>query len=184
MRNLPILLLVTVLAGPVAAQSVHAKGSFAASPVGRGDNLGVGLYLGQPSGITVNYWISPELAVSGIIGSWLHPATGGVLGARLLYDVRDLAGDVQTLEVSLYFGVGAGVGWLEEDGWHEHSDPWPHRHSHPYREPLVYLQPAVGGQLLFRKIPVEIFLELSPALMLTPGPDLEAAGGLGGRFYF
>lgn len=184
MRNLSVLLLLLTLAGPAFAESASGKGTPAASPVGRGSSLGVGLYLGQPSGITVSYWISPSLAASGIIGSWLHPAAGGVLGARLLYHVRDLASSVQPLEVNVYFGGGAGAGWLEQERWHEHTDPWPHRHIHPYRELLVYLQPAVGGQLVFRTVPVEIFLELSPALMLTPGPDLEAAGGLGARYYF
>jgi hypothetical protein len=172
------------LAGSALLQPASAKGSSGPSPVGRGKDFGLGIYLGQPSGLAVSYWLSPAVAVSGIVGGWLHPATGGVLSARLFYSVRDLTKGVEPFEVNLYFGGGVGVGWLQRDRWHDHSDPWPHRHTHPYQEPLVFLQPAVGGQLLLRKVPIEIFVELSPALLLTPGPQMEAAGGLGGRYHF
>lgn len=160
--------------------------SYAASPVGGSKLIGAGLYLGQPAGVTAKYWISPDLAISAVVGGWLAPDQGGVLSATVQYHVRDLIPGVKPLEIGLYFGGGAGSGWLSLRDNHAHQDPWPHRHTHRVRMFLLFIQPVVGGNIMFRNIPIEVFMEWAPAFQFTPTPTGQnwPVGGFGGRYYF
>jgi hypothetical protein len=153
--------------------------------IGLERTLGVGIYLGEPSGVSVKYWLSPELALHGVLGAWLHPHDGAVLAADLLYHVRDLAPNVQAIELGLYLGAGFGAGFWSAEQYHRHDDPWPHWHQHEIAQALVYLRPIVGGGIWFRSVPLELNLELAPSLRLMPdGAGLEWGGGLAVRYVF
>ena len=100
----------------------NAGPSYAASPIGGSNIIGVGLYLGQPAGFTIKYWITPDLAIGGVVGGWLHPAQGGALTANVLYHVRDLAPGVKPFEFGLYFGGGANAYSLRAWAGHFRDD--------------------------------------------------------------
>ncbi|MEE8409906.1 MAG: hypothetical protein V3T05_09890 [Myxococcota bacterium] len=171
---------------PTSSAISNAGPSYAASPIGGANIIGVGLYLGRPAGITVKYWLGPDLAINGVVGSWLSPDQGGALAATVQYHVRDLLPGAKPLEIGVYFGGGAGVGWLSKRDHHFHDAPWPHWHTHPVNTLLLFIQPVVGANVMFRTIPIEVFLEMAPSFRLTPEtiPQVWAVGGFGGRYYF
>ncbi len=156
-----------------------------AEEVGRGADLGLGASLGQPSGVTFGTFLSPELAVHGLVGGWLHPHQGLVLGVDLVYHVRDLVPSVKPIELGAFFGGGVGAGGWTSEQYHRHDEPWPHWHTHAITEALLYLRPIVGGALWFRTLPLEVQLEIAPSLRLLPGSaGFEWGGGVAVRYYF
>jgi hypothetical protein len=134
----------------------------AASPVRaqKAGNFGVGVALGNPTGVTGKYWVdgaraldfglgySTDLAFYGdyLWHSWtvLPQPSQGKLGGYL-----GVGGQVRALD-STEFGIRAVAGasyWLPED-------------------------------------PVEFFSELAPVFRLTPGNSVGLDAALGVRYYF
>jgi len=42
----------------------------------------------------------------------------------------------------------------------------------------------LGLAYMFRKVPLDLFLELSPSLIIFPGTAFDAGAGLGIRYWF
>ena len=169
---------------PVDTASAVAPGALA-SGIGASRTFGLGLYLGQPVGITAKYFAAPNFGVAFLVGSWLARSRGLVGEVDALYHVRDLIPKSQAVELGLYFGAGGGLGyWTRRLYYHEHTKPWPHWHQHDVNQLLVYLKPTLGGALMLRKAPIEIFAEIAPTYRLTPDADVDFGGALGGRYYF
>ncbi len=173
----------------------------AIGPSAQGRNFGIGLVLGDPTGLTAKYWTSSTTALDFAIGwsgywnryGYYDPACsdGRYYDShrdycnRYAYDYRDRY----------------GYGW---DIFHFHADYLFHNFDlirATERFPLYYgpglainyydyhfLQVGVRGDFgiawMPRRAPMDLFLELAPTLNLFPGPDLDVNAGLGARFYF
>ena len=125
---------------------------------------GLGIVLGQPSGITVKWRMDKVQAVDAC-AAWSFDANGGSihLHADYLWHFYDVF-SVPEGKLPLYAGVGAI--------FNASSSP-----SLGGRVPL-------GMAYEFEKIPLEIFLEVAPVLTLIPGTGFNGNGGLGARYYF
>jgi hypothetical protein len=180
---------VLAAAAPAVAQepAVVAAGSGGlGSGIGSERTFGVGLYLGEPVAVSAKWWMSPEIALTFLAGGWVHPYRGTIGGVDFTYHLRDLLPKVQPLELGVYFGAGVGAGaWLDDsNSLHTHDGPWPHSHRHDLWEPLLYVRPVIGGAIWFRGAPLELSVDIAPAILFLPEIDFEIGGGMSARYYF
>jgi hypothetical protein len=133
--------------------------------------FGLGLILGEPTGISAKYWIDSERrtaidaglawSLSGNNNLHLH---GDYLfhNYRLLHDAMQ----IKKGKLPVYFGVG-GRAELREN-----------------RDDKVGIRVPFGAAYLVDGAPLEIFAELVPVVDLAPDTDMDLEGGIGIRFYF
>ncbi len=151
------------------------------SPAGR--VLGVGLQLGVPTGITVKYMFAPNMGVVaglGVGAGWYFgPALS--LHADFIFHPHVLL-RAPYLTVSWYVGGGAWIGVADNNA----------RPMVYFLEYVRYFGPrfwlaargALGINIALNDLPIELYVEGNPALVVFPGLSfgLGFSGGL--RFYF
>jgi hypothetical protein len=124
--------------------------------------FGLGIIIGEPTGVSLKTWVSQKHAVdAGIAWSltndWFH------IHADYLIHHFELI-DVSQGELPFYFGFGAklGIG---------------NKFSLGARVP-------VGLAYLFEDAPLDVFVELVPALQLINQIQFQMNGGIGIRYWF
>ncbi len=125
--------------------------------------FGIGFIVGDPTGISLKYWLDPKHAIAGGL-AW---ALGGYLymhGDFLIHN-KNLLRDLNIREGSfvLHYGVGAKV-----------------ELSH---SAVVGIRIPLGVNFIFKRIPFDIFFEIAPVVNLIPATTLDINGGIGFRFY-
>jgi hypothetical protein len=126
----------------------------------------LGLYLGEPTGLSAKYWINRQNAIEGI-AAWAFSKGFLVVSADYLLNFPDVV-KIEGETFPLYVGAGAimrvdmGAGGGISVG---------------ARFP-------VGALYVFRGVPLEISLELVPGLYLFPDTQFLAMGGIGIRYCF
>ncbi len=128
-----------------------------------GGPFGLGLIIGQPTGVTGAYQLSDRTAIDAAIGfGWVRD--------RDFYVHVEFDYFLPTLikggsaELSAYLGIGAFF--------------------FNHQEPGFGARAPFGLSLDFTAVPLQIFLEASLLLAFTPGTDLDVRGALGFRYYF
>jgi len=146
MKKLTVFMVVALVlsAGPV---SVKAEG------------MGLGIILGEPTGLSGKMWTGGNTAVDGA-AAWSFGDNGALhLHADYLFHKNDL------LEfASLYYGLGARVKLTDDV--------------------QVGIRIPFGLVHNLESAPIDIFLEIVPGLNLIPETNFGINGGLGARFYF
>jgi hypothetical protein len=130
----------------------------------RTGQLGLGLILGAPTGISAKYWLDNTHAVDAALG-----LGGPSIHADYLWHRWDGVPqpEPQSGRLAIYWGLGARV---------EDEDK---------KKDIELAIRAVGGITYdFSRYPADLFLEVVPALVLSPDSDLEVDVGLGVRYYF
>jgi hypothetical protein len=159
---------------------------FASAPcLGQGPQgrpFGLGLTLGDPTGITGKYWISRVHTFDVAIGWGFYPFEGVALYGDYLYNIVDLIpGGERGFNLPLYLGVGGKIG-----AWHHHYYDSYHDHYRDEYGPGLGIRIPFGITMVFSRAPFDIFLELAPSIeFISPDPfwfDLDFA--VGGRYYF
>lgn len=160
MKRILILAFAALLILPGAAQAAHASHG----------NVGIGLQLGEPTGITGKFWLGGNNAVDVTIG-WNIISDRFTVQAGYLWHFPL---DVTTGSLAAYVGVGGLFGGGN------------YRPNHPNYpdEAYVLLAGRVPLGLEYIYNPVSFYAELDPLLELLPGPGLGIGGGIGFRFYF
>ena len=183
-RSLVILVLIPVLGLIPALVSSHAQASERGSPAATSSgasrshgSFGLGLVLGEPSGLSAKYW-------SGSSTAW---------DAGLAYSFNDylliwadhlwhfsgaltkLSSDFDT--ITPYVGVGPEV-FISSLGTRKRGG------VHDGRSAGLAARVPLGLEWTPRKVPIGVFLELVPGLDLIPALDAFFEGGIGARFYF
>ena len=137
------------------------------------DQLGLGLILGEPTGLSVKYWLDEEHAVDGAIGWSFWDEDGFQVHADYLWHFFEL---VQPEGVSgkmpVYFGVGGRLKFQEDNGRHDDDD-----HT------VLGVRAPAGISYLFPGKPFEVFAEVAPILDLTPDVELNFSLAVGMHFY-
>lgn len=125
--------------------------------------FGLGIILGEPTGISGKYWLSTNSAIDGAAawnfgsGGYLH------LHADYLLHNYDLI-KVKEGRLPLYYGIGGRIGFGDKT--------------------VLGLRGVVGLAYQFSGAPVDAFLEIAPLMDLVPGTSFHVQGGIGARFYF
>jgi len=130
-----------------------------------GGNFGIGVILGEPTGITPKVWVSNSTAfAAGVAWSF---SGNNTMHMHLDYQLHNFQViQVEQGSMSLYYGLGGRMLFREN------------------RDDKVGLRLPLGINYLFSGAPVEAFLEVAPVLDLAPSTDFSANGGIGIRYYF
>jgi hypothetical protein len=148
------------------ATTLVAASLLADPPVARaeGGPLGVGLIVGDPTGLSVEYKLGRNTAIDGAVGLDELDHDSIYLHAEFLFILPDLlrGGPVA---LAPYLGVGAFVVDLKDDLGLGARAPF-------------------GLSLDFRRAPVQIFLELAAFVLLVPDTHSDIGVALGFRYYF
>ena len=125
--------------------------------------FGVGVMLGEPTGVSLKYQLNERNAVDGGIGwsftgdnnvhihsdyLWHHPT--------ILHDVSD--------QLTLYYGVGARAKFGGDT--------------------RIGVRGPVGVSYKIEQVPIDVFAEVGPVLDFTPGVRVSFTAAIGARFWF
>ena len=150
-------LFVLVLAGTVCL----------ASPVHRGRKFGLGLVIGEPSGLSWKYWQGSTNALDGALAMSSFNDYFAAHINYLWHNYRVIK--VEQGKMPLYYGVG---GALWSGTFHTHDGA------------NLGVRGVIGLEYVFEGAPFDIFLELAPTMYVVPETGLWLHAGLGGRFFF
>jgi hypothetical protein len=127
------------------------------------NELGLGIAVGDPTGITAKYWTSRNTAICGACG-WSFRSEGYLhINGDFIYHYFNLF-PVEKGELPLYFGLGGRLALKDETE--------------------IGVRIPVGIAYIFSDAPFDAFFELSPYLNLYPRTDMFLSASLGGRFFF
>jgi hypothetical protein len=132
--------------------------------------MGLGLIMGEPTGLSAKVWTSSRVALDAAVGYsfWRHGQALQVHG-DMLWHTRSL---IQSADgfLPLYIGIGARVKLADEE--------------HDYPDLRVGLRIPFGLEYVFTRVPVGLFLELVPIIDLAPETDWSGNSAIGFRYYF
>ncbi len=141
---------------------------FAQSP-GR-KNLGFGIILGEPTGVTVKYWTDFDNAfVFGLGSSYFGSPR---LDADYLWHFNAFNSDM----ANLYAGPGLALGFGEGHGFWDKT-------FRANSGTALGIRGVFGVDVLPRRTPLEIFGEIGVLVGLTPDFGSGIDGAIGIRFY-
>jgi hypothetical protein len=135
----------------------------AASGLAQDRGFGLGVILGEPTGLSGKYWTSSNNAIdAGLAWSFRHDGFLHVHADYLWHFPLHTETDER---FTFYTGVGGRFGIVSHDA-------------------LVGVR-VVGGFAFWPKnTPLDIFAEIAPIIDLAPATELSANGGVGIRFFF
>ncbi len=125
--------------------------------------LGIGVILGEPTGISLKKWTDNRHAIDGAIAwSFGNEDAFHLHADYLFHNFRAIRIDRST--IPFYYGIGARFKFENENKF-------------GVRFPL-------GVTLFIREAPIDLFLEIVPILDLAPSTDLNLNAAIGARYYF
>ena len=161
----------TSLIAPLLCLALHAGA--------QSTGFGLGLMLGEPTGISMKKWTGPTTAIDGgrawslWNGSYFH------VHADYLFHNMELI-HVAKGKLPLYYGPGLRLhSWTGDQYW-EHGH-W-HDNAGSYTDLAVRF--PVGLDYLPERAPVDVFLEIGPTWDLAPSAWFEFDGAIGVRYWF
>ena len=133
--------------------------------------FGLGIIVGEPTGISGKLWTGPRTAMDGAI-AW---STGTHSNVNLHFDY--LMHDFNVLNVSekyfvLYYGIGTRFKFTSDHNSNNNNDT------------IIGVRIPLGITYLFPTSPFDIFVEIVPLLDVIPDTEFEMNAGLGVRYYF
>lgn len=146
---------------------------------GQSSGFGLGIMIGEPTGISGKGWIGADRAIDGGIawgvwhGSYFH------LHADYLFHNMDLI-PVSKGKLPLYYGPGLRMrSWSGGRYWRKGE--W---HDYDGSRVDIGVRFPVGLAYLFDGAPVDVFVELVPTLDLLPATSLDLDAAMGVRYWF
>jgi hypothetical protein len=125
--------------------------------------FGVGLIVGEPTGLTGKAWVSQQNAID--MGLAYSFRSNGYFHVHADY-LWHFPHVIQSEErFPLYVGIGGRLAAGQGSG-------------------IVGVRIPFGIAFWLRSAPIEFFIEAVPILDLAPATELSGNGGVGARFYF
>ena len=138
-----------------------------------GGGFGLGIVLGEPTGLTAKGFFAREHALQGHLGFAFGKNSRIHVVVDYLYHFHNVIPPLgQAGYLSPYLGVGGLVSLRTNAPKKDEKDV-----------SLGVLIP-LGLSFVFRTVPIEIFLEVAPGIGIIPGTFAIVDGGLGARYYF
>ena len=148
-----------------AAAQDDAAGSTSSSSSYNHGNFGIGVILGEPTGLSAKMWTSKNTAFDlGVAWSFSGDGHFHIHGDYLFHNFGLF--DVSKGSLPLYFGIG--VRMLFRDN----------------ADDKIGVRIPIGLEYFFDGVPLAVFGEVVPILDLAPSTEFDINGGLGIRFYF
>lgn len=137
----------------------------------RQGELGLGLTLGDPTGVTGKYWLDEKAAVD-VAAAWsLDGDSFNVHADWLLHSFDTTKGE--QLPWAFHYGIGARVRIPEDNNGHGNND-----------DATLGVRIPLGLDFYPTNSPLEFFVEIAPVMDLAPETDFDMEFGVGVRFYF
>ena len=139
------------------------------------DGFGVGVIVGEPTGLTFKAWLSNTHAVdAGLAWSFSENDSLQFHANYLIHDFNMLRPTDFEGRVGLYYGLGGRIKLEEDDdGRGRNRD-----------DTLVGIRIPVGVVYHFPRSPVELFGEFVPVLDVVPDTEFDLNLAIGARLYF
>lgn len=139
---------------------------------GQKSGAGLGIILGEPTGLNGKFWLSNRTAFDAAIAwsSSRHEHSHFLFQGDFVYHnfrVLKRAFEVSRGDLPLYYGVGARLG----SGRYDHDDEFGIRF-------------VAGMAYLFPTAPFDMFVEVAPIMNLIPETELDGSAAVGVRFWF
>lgn len=152
-KSLPVILILLLLLPSLA----HA---------GRNDQgFGLGLILGEPSGIDGKLWLGQDTALDAAVAWSTSNNTNLWLHADYVWHKWDVI-TVQKGRLPLYVGIGGRVAFRESG------------------DDYFGARIPVGLDYMFENSAFDIFFELVPIVDFAPDLEIRFGAAIGGRFFF
>ena len=134
-------------------------------------NVGLGVMVGEPTGLSLKVWSGNRTAFDVAAGWSLGSSDWVYVHADYLWHRYEL--NVEEGSLPFYFGIGARV------LLHEDNNP-----KHEKHDSKVGVRVPLGLNYLFANHRFDIFIEVAPIIDLAPDTGFDVSGGLGARYYF
>ncbi|UCE67996.1 MAG: hypothetical protein JSU85_01990 [Candidatus Zixiibacteriota bacterium] len=129
-------------------------------------DFGLGIILGEPTGISGKLWTGGNSAVDGAVAWSMHNSASLHLHADYL--VHSFSSrSVEKGRLPIYYGVGGRIKFSENNN-----------------DNFIGVRAPVGIEYLFETAPVDIFFEIVPILNLAPDTDFDLNAAVGARYFF
>jgi hypothetical protein len=128
-----------------------------------GGPTGVGVIVGDPTGLSLKHWLTKTTAIDAALAWTLDDSNAFAIHADYLRHVPGLV-RVGRSEFPFHYGIG-GVLVLADSS------------AFAFRAP-------VGLSYRFQAEPIDIFAELAGVLLVAPSTDFDINLGIGARYYF
>ncbi|NTV02848.1 MAG: hypothetical protein HGB04_08720 [Chlorobiaceae bacterium] len=129
------------------------------------DGFGVGVIVGEPTGISLKKWTDDTHAVDAALAFSL--TNGNAFQFHADYLIHETSGSIPELKGNLpwYYGIGGRV--KADDG-----------------DTRVGVRVPLGISYMFADAPLDFFAEVAPIVDIAPYVSLRLNGALGLRYYF
>ena len=125
--------------------------------------FGLGIILGEPTGISLKTWQSDEIAYDAAL-AWSFGKEGNVhIHVDYLLHNYELIRTINSY-TPVYYGIGGRIQTKDETA--------------------LGVRLPLGINFRSRKIPIDIFIEFVPAINIIPNTEFDLEGGIGARYYF
>lgn len=126
-----------------------------------GGNTGIGVMLGEPTGISLKIWNNERTAIdAGLAWSFSGRDAVHLHADYLLHKWLD----IEKGNLVFYYGFGGRIAFSED--------------------PFIGARIPLGLNYLIPESPLELFAEVVPILDILPDTEFDANGAVGLRFYF
>jgi hypothetical protein len=142
---------------------IFISGLFSLNILAQADGFGVGIILGEPTGLSGKLWLTEKTAADAALAWSVWDGGALHMHADFLVHSFNLI-NVSQGQLPLYFGIGARLK-LSED-------------------PLFGVRIPFGLAYLFGSAPLDVFLELVPILDLVPATHFHFNSAIGVRYFF
>jgi hypothetical protein len=141
---------------------VLIAGVFALNVFAQDSGFGIGVILGEPTGLSVKSWITSKTAVDAAVAWALHDPSLHI-HADFLVHKFDLV-TISEGQLPFYLGLGARVKLADET--------------------MFGARIPIGMDYLFEGAPLDIFFEVVPILNLVPSTAFDLNLAIGIRYFF
>ncbi|MAO63462.1 MAG: hypothetical protein CL666_00530 [Balneola sp.] len=154
-----LFLMISVIAGFLLLTPDTAK----AQVNGQGGDVGLGVMLGEPTGISAKIWNNERSAFA--LGAAWSFGRYDAIHLHGDYILHSWFSEVEQGSLAFYYGIGARLAL---------GDPDTH----------IGVRVPLGLNYIVPDSQIGLFVEAVPVLDLTPSTDFDGNGALGIRYYF
>ncbi len=137
---------------------------FGVSTFSQSRGFGLGIILGEPTGISAKYWTTGSTAFDFGLGYSFEKNSRMHLHADYLFHLKNIFNSQE--DIALYYGPGARLRLVD------------------IGDSRLGFRFDVGLVWIPRNAPIDVFIEIAPLLDIIPETDFSINGGLGVRYFF
>jgi len=144
---------------------------FAAVSSAQMTGTGIGIVLGEPTGLSLKSWLSTNSAVT-VGAAWSFEHDGSLfLWADYTLHSFNITNAADPRSLAFYYGIGGKVSFID-------------RNEPQEDDTVIGVRIPLGLMLPIHTAPIDVFLEIVPTLNLAPDTEFGVNGGIGAHLFF